>query len=103
MRDPSASGPRARVSASSAALSVDKTRKRDVQTGGSRGALSRGALERRRRWHFTFFLGGAGGSPSSYKLTAGVKSPIRIKYCIFSHGGHGNSLGLHSVYTFLLQ
>jgi hypothetical protein len=34
------SGPRARVSASSAALyEVDKTRKRDVQTGGPTGAV----------------------------------------------------------------
>ena len=46
MRDPS--GPRARVSASSAALRStrrqdDKTRKRDVQTGGAaRGVVARG-------------------------------------------------------------
>jgi len=36
MRGPS--GPRARASASSARLEVDKTRKRDVQTGGVAGS-----------------------------------------------------------------
>jgi len=33
-------------------LEVDKTRKRDVQTGGAAGALERRPRERRSRWHF---------------------------------------------------
>ena len=52
MRDPSVREGRARASPSAsqrsaALIEVDKTRKRDVQTGGAAGAL-----ERRRRWHF---------------------------------------------------